>query len=71
MIQKCVDILKEELTEMSIERKTKSESAHQLQAVMELRRAIEQLNSTMMENKRTSLTPIIFGSQQQTISEKN
>ena len=56
MIQRCVDILKEELTEISIERKTKSESAHQLQAVMELRRAIEQLNSTMQENKRTSPT---------------
>ena len=57
MIQKCVDILKEELTEISIERKTKRESAHQLQAVMELRQAIEQLNSTMKENKRTSPTP--------------
>ena len=57
MIQKCVDILKEELTEMSIERKTKSESSQQLQAIMELRRAMEQLNSTMKENKRSSLTP--------------
>ena len=58
MIQKCVDILKEELTEMSIERKTKSESSEQLQSVMELRRAIEQLNATMMENKSSSLNPI-------------
>ena len=57
MIQKCVDILKEELTEMSIERKTKSESSQQLQAIMELRRAMEQLNSTMLDNKRSSLTP--------------
>ena len=57
MIQKCVDILKVELTEMSIERKTKSESSQQLQAIMELRRAMEQLNSTMLENKRSSLTP--------------
>ena len=56
MIQRCVDILKEELTEISIERKTKSESAHQLQAVMELRQAIEELNYTMQENKRTSPT---------------
>ena len=56
MIQKCVDILKEELTEISIERRTKSESAHQLQAVMELRLAIEQLNGTMQENKRKSPT---------------
>ena len=55
MIQRCVDILKEELTEISIERKTKSESTHQLQAVVELRQ-IEQLNSTMQENKRTSPT---------------
>ena len=58
MIQKCVDILKEELTEMSIERKTKSESSQQLESVMELRRAIEQLNATMMENESSSLTPI-------------
>ena len=56
MIQKCVDILKEELTEMSIERRSKSESSQQLHAVMELRQAIEQLNSTMLESKRTSLT---------------
>ena len=58
MIQKCVDILKEELTEMSIERKTKSESSQQLESVMELRRAIEQLNATMTENKSSSLNPI-------------
>ena len=57
MIQRCVDILKEELTEMSINRRTKSESSQQLQAVMELRQAIEQLNSTILENKRSSLTP--------------
>ena len=56
MIQKCVDILKEELTEMSIERRSKSESSQQLHAVMELRQAIEQLNSTMLESKKTSLT---------------
>ena len=58
MIQKCVDILKEELTEMSIKRKTKSESSQQLESVIELRRAIEQLNTTIMENKSSSLTPM-------------
>ena len=57
MIQKCVDILKGELTEMSIERKTKSESSQQLQAIMELRQAMERLNNTILENKRSSLTP--------------
>ena len=57
MIQRCVDILKEELTEMSIERKTKSEGSQQLQAIMELRQAMEQLNSTILENKRSSRTP--------------
>ena len=57
MIQKCVDILKGELTEMSIERKTDSESSQQLQAIMELRQAMERLNSTILENKRSSLTP--------------
>jgi len=56
MIQRCVDILKEELTEMSIERKTKSENSQQLQAIMELRQAIEQLNGTMLQNQRTSRT---------------
>ena len=57
MIQRCVDILKGELTEMSIERKTKSESSQQLQAIMELRQAMERLNNTIQENKRSSLTP--------------
>ena len=57
MIQRCVDILKEELTEITIERKTQSESTHQLQAVVELRQAIEQLNCTMMGRTKKSLTP--------------
>ena len=57
MIQKCVDILKEELTEMSIERKSKSESSQQLQAIIELRQSMERLNSSILENKRSSLTP--------------
>ena len=57
MIQRCIDILKEELTEISIERRTQSESSNHLQAVIELRQAIEQLNSTMLENKKKSATP--------------
>ena len=57
MIQRCVDILKGELIEMSIERKTKSESSQQLQAIIELRDAMVELNRTMMENKKSSLSP--------------
>ena len=57
MIQRCVDILKGELREMSIERKTKSESSQQLQAIIELRDAMVELNRTMMENKKSSLSP--------------
>ena len=57
MIQRCVDILKGELREMSIERKTKSESSQQLQAIIELRDAMLELNRTMMENKKSSLSP--------------
>ena len=56
MIQRCVDILKGELTEMSVERKTKSESSQQLQAIIELRQAIDELNSTMQKDNRFSLT---------------
>ena len=56
MIQRCVDILKVELTEMSVERKTKSESGQQLQAITELRQAIEELNRTMQKDNRSSLT---------------
>ena len=56
MIQRCVDILKGELTEMSVERKTKSESGQQLQAITELRQAIEELNRTMQKDNRSSLT---------------
>ena len=56
MIQRCVDILKGELTEMSVERKTKSESRQQLQAIIELRHAIDELNSTMQKDNRSSPT---------------
>ena len=42
---------------MSIERKTKSESIQQLQAIIELRDAMVELNRTMMENKKSSLSP--------------
>ena len=55
MIQRCVDILKEELTEISIERKTKR------RALINCRRGtqatIEQLNSTMMGKTKKSRYP--------------
>ena len=57
MIQTCVDILKDELTEMSIKRKTISESSNQLQAIIELRQAMDQLNSTILESKKATFTP--------------
>ena len=57
MIQTCVDILKDELTEMSIKRKTISESSNQLQAIIELRQAMDQLNTTILESKKATFTP--------------
>ena len=57
MIKTCVDILKDELTEMSIKRKTISESSNQLQAIIELRQAMDQLNSTILESKKATFTP--------------
>ena len=57
MIQACVDILKDELTEMSVKRKTISESSNQLQAIIELRQAMDQLNSTILESKKATFSP--------------